>query len=167
MDIKQRIKEAGMTVSEVAARMPRPDGGVGIAQASLSAIINCNPTINKLKDIADILGISLSELVKDESSLTQRIHCPYCGKSIRITLTAEKEEHRHTPIRKTVDLRLNTDDGTKYRYKHPHSREERMAILELQTLPGEDGMVSVLNTNPIDSDGNEVFDIEYDRLMPI
>lgn len=48
MDIKQRIKEAGMTVSEVAARMPRPDGGVGIAQASLSAIINGNPTINKL-----------------------------------------------------------------------------------------------------------------------
>ena len=92
MDIKQRIKDAGMTVSEVAARMPRPDGGVGIAQASLSAIINGNPTINKLKDIASILGISLSELVSDDTPLMQKIHCPYCGKAVRISMTAEKEE---------------------------------------------------------------------------
>lgn len=66
MDIKKRIKEAGMTVSEVAALMPNRNGSKGIAQASLSAIINGNPTIGSLKDISAIIGISLSELVSED-----------------------------------------------------------------------------------------------------
>lgn len=65
MNIKQRIADAGLTVSDVAQRMPRPDGGVGISQPSMSSLINGNPTVSKLKDIAGILGISLSELVSE------------------------------------------------------------------------------------------------------
>ena len=34
----------------------------------MSAIINDNPTINKLRDIAEIIGVPLSELVRDETS---------------------------------------------------------------------------------------------------
>lgn len=90
MDIKQRIRESGKTITEVAALMPNPSGGVGIAQASLSAIINGNPTIGRLKDIADILGISLSELVMDDNhSIAQNVTCPHCGKPIIIKTTIE------------------------------------------------------------------------------
>ncbi len=67
MDIKRRIKEAGLTLTDVAAKMPNGES-VGITQPAMSAIINGNPTINKLKDIAEIIGISLSELVRDEAS---------------------------------------------------------------------------------------------------
>lgn len=67
MDIKKRIREAGLTLTEVAAKMPNGDS-VGITQPAMSAIINGNPTINKLKDIAEIIGIPLSELVRDETS---------------------------------------------------------------------------------------------------
>lgn len=66
MDIKRKIKEAGFTITEVAAKMPNGDS-IGITQPAMSAIINGNPTINKLKDIAEIIGIPLSELVRDET----------------------------------------------------------------------------------------------------
>lgn len=67
MDIKKRIREAGLTLTEVAAKMPNGET-IGITQPAMSAIINGNPTINKLKDIAEIIGIPLSELVRDETS---------------------------------------------------------------------------------------------------
>ena len=90
MNIKQRIKEAGMTISEVAAKMPRPDGGTGIAQPSLSAIINGNPTINRLIDIANIIGISLSELVAEDNATDNTTpHCPHCGKPITVKTIIE------------------------------------------------------------------------------
>lgn len=68
MDIKRKIKDCGFTISEVASKMPNGSGGLGISQPALSAIINGNPTINKLKDIADIIGLTLSELVADETA---------------------------------------------------------------------------------------------------
>ncbi len=65
MDIKKRIKEAGFSLEEVGRRMSKP-----MSQQSMSALLkeDGNPTINKLKDIAEIIGISLSELVRDETS---------------------------------------------------------------------------------------------------
>ena len=45
--------------------MKNKQGGYGISQQSMSQIINGNPTISKLQEIADIIGISLSELVSD------------------------------------------------------------------------------------------------------
>lgn len=66
MDIKERIRQSGWTISAVAAKMKGQDGKVGIAQASLSAMLNNgNPTLNKLREIADIIGISVSELLAD------------------------------------------------------------------------------------------------------
>lgn len=65
MDIKKRIKDAGFSLEEVGRRMPKP-----MSQQSMSALLkdDGNPTINKLKDIAEIIGIPLSELVRDETS---------------------------------------------------------------------------------------------------
>ena len=170
MNIQAKIKRQGFTIAQVAARMKKKSGGIGISQGSLSTILNGNPTIDKLKEVADIIGLSLSELVSDDDdTCAQSVDCPYCGRKIRISMMVERDEPRHPSPqpRKAPEIRLNLDDGTKYCYKNPHTEEERQAMLELQTLPGEDGMVSVLNTNPIDSDGNEVFDVEFSRLTPI
>lgn len=128
-----------------------------------------------LKRIADALGVPLWQLfisreeVIGEESNAATTRCPYCGKSIRISLTVEQDDfHGLSPKPHTHEaLRLNVDDGTQYRYKRPRTEAERMAILELQTLPGEDGMCSVRNVCQIDSDGSEVYDVEFDRLTPM
>ncbi len=66
MDIKEKIRQSGWTISSVAAKMKNPYGSYGISQAALSALLNNgNPTLNKLKEIADIIGMSVSELLAD------------------------------------------------------------------------------------------------------
>ena len=65
MNIKDKLKGTGWTISSLAAKMKNKQGGYGISQQSMSQIINGNPTISKLQEIADIIGISLSELVSD------------------------------------------------------------------------------------------------------
>jgi transcriptional regulator with XRE-family HTH domain len=79
MDIKKAIKESGFTISKVAERL-------GIAQPSLTAqLINGTMSISRAKEIADIIGVSLSELVADEND-QQGISfvCPHCGKPITL-----------------------------------------------------------------------------------
>lgn len=79
MDIKKAIKESGFTISKVAERL-------GIAQPSLTAqLINGTMSISRAKEIADIIGVSLSELVADEND-QQGISfvCPHCGKPIAL-----------------------------------------------------------------------------------
>lgn len=66
MNIKKLINEKGWSISTLAAEMPNRDGTKGIKQSSMSRIVNGNPTIDTLKDLAKVLGISLSELVADE-----------------------------------------------------------------------------------------------------
>ena len=53
----------------VGSQMKRPNGEIGIPQASVSQIINGNPTLAKLQEIASIIGISVSELLSDEDDL--------------------------------------------------------------------------------------------------
>lgn len=79
MDIKKAIKESGFTISKVAERL-------GIAQPSLTAqLINGTMSISRAKEIADIIGVSLSELVADKND-QQGISfvCPHCGKPITL-----------------------------------------------------------------------------------
>lgn len=61
MNIKNVIKSHGWTIEKVAAKMK-------ISQPSLSSIINGNPTLAKLQEIASIIGISVSELLADENT---------------------------------------------------------------------------------------------------
>lgn len=79
MDIKKAIKESGFTISKVAEKL-------GIAQPSLTAqLINGTMSLSRAKEIADIIGVSLSELVADEND-QQGISfiCPHCGKPITL-----------------------------------------------------------------------------------
>lgn len=84
MNIKKRIKEQGMTIVEVAAKL-------NVTQPTLSQIIsNGNPSYSKLCDIAGVLGITVSELVSDDSeSSGATIVCPHCGKAVKIKIEKE------------------------------------------------------------------------------
>lgn len=79
MDIKKAIKESGYTISNVAERL-------GIAQPSLTAqLINGTMSLSRAKEIADIIGVSLSELVADENDQQgASLICPHCGKPITL-----------------------------------------------------------------------------------
>lgn len=67
MDIAKRIKERGMKLEDVASRLTNNRGTIGISQPSMSSLINGNPSYSRLKEIADILGITVSELVADDT----------------------------------------------------------------------------------------------------
>lgn len=74
MNIKKVIKEHGWTLERLAAEMRGKDGKKGISQPSVSSIVNGNPTFDKLQEIADIIGVSVSELVRDsDTALTALI----------------------------------------------------------------------------------------------
>lgn len=87
MDIKRKIKEKGFTLEEVGSRMEKK-----MSQQSMSALLKDggNPTINKLKEIANIIGVTLSELVADDNATDNTApHCPHCGKPITVKTIIE------------------------------------------------------------------------------
>lgn len=86
MDIKKRIREHGYTLDEIAKKMKSSRSGeLGITQSSMSSIVNGNTTVARLQEIADVLGISLSELVRDDDEpRTSSQVCPHCGKPLTI-----------------------------------------------------------------------------------
>ena len=75
MDIKKAIKARGWTQEKLAAEM-------GITHPSLNSIINGNPTLAKLKKLAEAMGITVSELLREDE---QTITCPHCGKLIKFS----------------------------------------------------------------------------------
>ncbi|KGF32960.1 helix-turn-helix domain-containing protein [Hoylesella buccalis] len=90
MDVKKVIKEHGWTLERLASEMTNKRGGKqGISQSSLSQLLNGKTPLDRLQEIADIIGISVSELVADENDRQNAITCPHCGKIIMITLTGK------------------------------------------------------------------------------
>nr|DAH54004.1 MAG TPA: helix-turn-helix domain protein [Caudoviricetes sp.] len=90
MNIQKVIKKQGFTIASVAAKLKnsKSASGVGISQGALSSTLNGNPSIDKLQEIADIIGVSLSELVADEASEKETyIICPHCGEKIKISVS--------------------------------------------------------------------------------
>lgn len=91
MDIQKVIKRKGFTIKEVAEKMSNTrEGGKGVSQGSLSTILNGNPSINKLKDVANIIGVSVSELVADDNSFSAIID--YKGELRKVTNVEELEK---------------------------------------------------------------------------
>lgn len=90
MNIKKVIQSHGWTLAKLAAEMTGKNGGKGVSQPSISSIINGNPSIDKLQEIANIIGVSLSELVADErDGGNTTIICPHCGEQIKINVESE------------------------------------------------------------------------------
>lgn len=85
MDIAKRIKERGMKLEDVASRLTNNRGTIGISQPSMSSLINGNPSYSRLKEIADILGITVSELVADDTE-EMVITVPKDVKTIKINV---------------------------------------------------------------------------------
>lgn len=79
MNIKKVLKERGWTMEKLASEMKNKNGEKGVSQASVSQLINGNPTFDKLQEIAGILGITVSELVADNDFTSNTITCPKCG----------------------------------------------------------------------------------------
>lgn len=72
--IKEVLEEKGLTGKELAEML-------NIKPPSISSIINGNPTLDKLEQVAKVLGVKVSELI--EKNETQLL-CPHCGKEIFI-----------------------------------------------------------------------------------
>lgn len=70
MDIKKKIQQKGFTISQVASLMTDKKGGKGVTQSTLSQMIAGNPTIDKLREIAGIIGVPVAELVSDSPGIT-------------------------------------------------------------------------------------------------
>ena len=90
-NIKKVIKAKGFTLEQVAAQM-KGKSGDGISQSALTQMLNGNPSISRVKEIARIIGVSVSELVADEYQDTSEnevtfITCPHCGKEITLEVT--------------------------------------------------------------------------------
>ena len=70
MNIKEFIKSKGFTLSEVASKMKDKQGNIGVSHASLSKMLDNNPTTNKLREIASIIGCKVGDFFTDEMSNT-------------------------------------------------------------------------------------------------
>lgn len=82
MDIKKVINDRGFTLQQVA-------DALGISQQAVSQAVNGNPSLSRLRQIAEAIGVTVSQLVADDidtasQSLTKK--CPHCGKPINIKI---------------------------------------------------------------------------------
>lgn len=89
--IKKVIKKKGFTLEQVASQMKGKEGK-GISQSALTQMLNGNPSISRVKEIARIIGVSVSELVEDEylnssENEVTTITCPHCGKEISLEVS--------------------------------------------------------------------------------
>ena len=84
IDLKKVIKRYGITQSDLANRW-------GVYQSAVSQMLSGGKiSIDKLYDIADACGCTLSELVAEElcehaTSLT----CPKCGAKLKVGVSVE------------------------------------------------------------------------------
>ncbi len=81
MRIKEVIKKQGFTYDDIAKVM-------NTSSAAVSQIVNGNPTIGKLDEIAKIIGVSRGEFFLDELPQQEGndFICPHCGQGVRIGL---------------------------------------------------------------------------------
>ena len=95
--IKDVIKAKGFTLEQVASQMESKNGGKGITQSALTQMLNGNPSISRVKEIAKIVGVSVSELIGDApvtrgAIVGATITCPHCQKDIY--LHVENEDYK-------------------------------------------------------------------------
>ena len=73
--IKEVAKQKGISLKVIAER-------IGIEPAAISQSISGNPTIERMQEIANILGVPITELFEQPG--TDTISCPYCGGKIKV-----------------------------------------------------------------------------------
>lgn len=99
------MKEKGLTIPALAARITITDKDNNkrtLTPAALGARINGNPSLSNLYEIADALGVKITELFPEEDQWrggadSERVPvgfrmqtiCPACGAHINASITAE------------------------------------------------------------------------------
>lgn len=103
MDLSKNIKRIigahGLTIKDLAKLMPndkaKGDAPVtGIAPESLSRMINGNISLDKLQQIANILGCDMREFLLDDDEVVVKrneaeqnaLTCPKCGTRLKLTI---------------------------------------------------------------------------------
>lgn len=76
--IKENIRRQGFSLKDVADKM-------GVSVSALSQVVAGNPTLTKLQEIADIIGMPVAALL-DEDYNSKELTCPHCGKPIRVSI---------------------------------------------------------------------------------
>ncbi len=84
MRIKELLKEKGLTAKELAAKLGMTETGLGIAISDKG-----NPSLKRLQEIADALGVPITELFQKPTE--GDFACPHCGAALRITVQRAKE----------------------------------------------------------------------------
>nr|DAI03513.1 MAG TPA: Helix-turn-helix XRE-family like protein [Caudoviricetes sp.] len=99
--IAEIMQQKGITLNELAAKITRTDkdnNTRSLAAPTLSSRINGNPSLSNLYEIADALGVKITELFPEEdqwqkrvlpNKIKMRIVCPSCGANISTTVEAE------------------------------------------------------------------------------
>lgn len=99
--IAEIMQEKGLTLTDLAAKIVRTDKDNNqrtITKATLSSRINGNPSLSNLYEIADALGVKITELFPEEDQWQKRIMpkkfqmntiCPSCGAKISASVAAE------------------------------------------------------------------------------
>lgn len=73
--IKEICREKGIMLKDLASM-------IGITEVGLSKSLNGNPNISRLEEIANALGVPVTELFDKPKEGV--IHCPHCGKEIKL-----------------------------------------------------------------------------------
>lgn len=86
VDLKKKIKEYGWTLEKVGKE-------IGTTKSGMTQVVGGNPTIKTLEAVAGVLGITVSELLRDDGKTpTSGLVCPHCGKAIHVELKKEGGE---------------------------------------------------------------------------
>lgn len=78
MRVKEVLKEKGITSKELAEKLGMTETGLSIAISDKG-----NPPLKRLQEIADALGVGITELF--ERPAAGNFTCPKCGTSLRLT----------------------------------------------------------------------------------
>ena len=76
--VKEICREKNIMLKDLASM-------IGISEVGLSKSLNGNPTISRLEEIANALGVSVTELFEEKDTCT--IECPRCHQPINIKLS--------------------------------------------------------------------------------
>ena len=75
LQLKDLLRRKGMTAKELAVK-------IGISEGALSKSLSGNPTLERIEQIANALGVSIPELFAPQP--TNTITCPHCGKLLKV-----------------------------------------------------------------------------------
>ena len=99
--IAEIMQKKGLTLADLTAKIIRTDKDNNqrtITKATLCSRINGNTALSNLYEIADSLGVKITELFPEEDQCQKRVFprkikiqtiCPSCGAKISTTVEAE------------------------------------------------------------------------------